>query len=113
MPTGKQIEQRLVARAFAARRRLGRRQPFGRRGGRFARSRCGQRFDDGFAVTSTASLPFSVSSRADNCRASSSKAWFSTGVSAGCFASPGSAERQDVCGGICRHTPLRFPSARP
>ena len=81
-----QIEQRLVARGFAARRRLGRRQPFGRRERRFARR---ERFEDGFAGGDRASLPFSVSSRADNCRASSSKALFSTGVSAGCFASPG------------------------
>ena len=43
-----------------------------------------------------ASLPFSVSSRADNCRASSLKAVFSTGVSDRRLRFAGRAERHDV-----------------
>ena len=41
---------------------------------------------------------FALSSRADNCRASSSKALFSTGVSTGDFDSPIGPKRQDVFG---------------
>ncbi len=46
----------------------------------------------------TAVTPFSLSSRADNCRASSLKALFSTGVKAGAFDSLTEPKRQDVLG---------------
>ena len=89
-----QIEQRAVAPAFAARRRLGRRQPFRARCGllarRLRRGGLGRRSPSPRPHHGSPAAGGSVSSRADSCRASSLKAWFSTGDSAGdCdFASP-------------------------
>ncbi len=99
-PQGHQVEQRLVAARLAARRRGRLVQPLRPRGrnhrpavrlparahpGRVAARGRHRSASDGGGD----SMPVSFSSRADNCRASSLKALFSTGVSDGGFASPG------------------------
>ena len=87
-----EIEQHLVAPGFAARRRLGARQPARLFAGLLGCFRCGRRLDHRFRRAGCRWRcrrgEFSLSSRADNCRASSLKALFSTGVSTGNFGSP-------------------------
>ena len=65
---------------------------------RFRRGRLLGRDFAGGSDDAAAMVSLSLSSRADNCRASSLKALFSTGVSDGDFAVARRAERQDVFG---------------
>ena len=72
--------------------------------------------DDGFIDAGDGGrrlVPISVSSRADNCRASSLKALFSTGVSDGGLVSPGGRNGKtffDVSVAISLGVPRRYPN---
>ena len=62
------------------------------------------------AVSAAAGAPFSLSSRADNCRASSLKALFSTGVRTGALGSLDRPERQRRSSALPREFPQVFPN---